>query len=120
MISNKKKQKKLEAKPKQRWQYLAVKKLSALLRGPTSKNDGGFWLSELSSFSKNKKHCLHSLRTRNNLESHSRAYENKDFYNPIMPSEGTKILELNQYQKSDKAPFIVSVDLECIIEKTDV
>ena len=36
-----------------------------------------------------------------------------------MPSEGTKILELNQYQKSDKAPFIVSVDLECIIEKTD-
>ena len=37
-----------------------------------------------------------------------------------MPSEGTKILELNQYQKPDKAPFIVSVDLECIIEKTDV
>ena len=34
-----------------------------------------------------------------------------------MPSEGTKILEFNQYQKSDKAPFIIYADLECIIEK---
>ena len=36
-----------------------------------------------------------------------------------MPSLDTKILEFNQYQKSDKAPFIIYVDLECIIEKTD-
>ena len=36
-----------------------------------------------------------------------------------MPSEDTKILEFNQYQKSDKAPFIIYADLECIIEKTD-
>ena len=33
--------------------------------------------------------------------------------------EDTKILEINQYQKSDKAPFIVYADLECIIENTD-
>ena len=36
-----------------------------------------------------------------------------------MPSEDTKILEFNQYQKHDKAPFIVYADLECIIEKID-
>ena len=36
-----------------------------------------------------------------------------------MPSEGTKILEFNQYQKSDKGPFITYADLECIIEKID-
>ena len=36
-----------------------------------------------------------------------------------MPSEDTKILEFNQYQKSDKAPFIIYVDLEYIIEKID-
>ena len=36
-----------------------------------------------------------------------------------MLSEDTKILEFNQYQKSDKAPFIIYADLECIIEKTD-
>ena len=34
-------------------------------------------------------------------------------------SEDTKILEFNQYQKSDKAQFIIYVDLECIIETID-
>ena len=36
-----------------------------------------------------------------------------------MPSEDTKILEFNQCQESDKAPFIIYADLECIIEKID-
>ena len=36
-----------------------------------------------------------------------------------MPFEDTKILKFNQYQKSDKAPFIIYADLECIIEKID-
>ena len=36
-----------------------------------------------------------------------------------MPSEDTKILEFNQYQKSDKALFITYADLECKIEKID-
>ena len=35
-----------------------------------------------------------------------------------MPFEDTKILEFNQYQKSDKAPFIYA-DLECTKEKID-
>ena len=61
--------------------------------------------------------CLHSFRTKNKLESHKRGSENKDFSNVIMPSEDTKILELNQYQKFDKVPFIIYVDLECLIEK---
>ena len=33
--------------------------------------------------------------------------------------EDTKILELNQYQKSDKLPFIIYANLECLIEKID-
>ena len=36
-----------------------------------------------------------------------------------MPSEDTKILEFNQYQKSDKTPFIFYTDLKCIIERID-
>ena len=36
-----------------------------------------------------------------------------------MPSEDTKILKLSQYQKSDKTPFIIYADLECILEKID-
>ena len=36
-----------------------------------------------------------------------------------MSSEDTKILEFKQYQKFDKAPFIIYADLECIMEKID-
>ena len=36
-----------------------------------------------------------------------------------MPSEDTKILEFNQYQKYDKALFIVYANLDCVIEKID-
>ena len=32
--------------------------------------------------------------------------KNKDFCKAVMPFEDTKILEFNQYQKSDKEPFI--------------
>ena len=87
--------------------YLAVKKLSALLRGITSKNYGDFHCLN----------CLHSSRTKNKIELHKRVCENKDFCEIIMPSEDTKVLEFNQYQKSDKSPFTVYADLECLIEK---
>ena len=36
-----------------------------------------------------------------------------------MSSEDAKILEFNQFWKSGKAPFIIYVDLECIIEKIE-
>ena len=36
-----------------------------------------------------------------------------------MLSEDNKILEFNQYQKSDKAPFIIYADLECLIGNID-
>ena len=39
--------------------------------------------------------------------------------NVLMSSEDTKILEFNQYQKSEKAPFIIYADLEYLIEKID-
>ena len=57
---------------------------------------------------------LHSLRTKSKLESHKTVCENKDFCSILLPSEATKILEFNQYQKPDKAPFIIYADLKCI------
>ena len=36
-----------------------------------------------------------------------------------MPSEEIKIFGFYQYQKSDKAPFIIYADLECLIEQID-
>ena len=36
----------------------------------------------------------------------------------VMYSEDTKIVEFNQYHKSDKTPpFIIYADFECLIEK---
>ena len=100
---------KFSNREKGRWHYLAVKKLSALLRGVTSKHYGDFYCLN----------CFNSFGTKNKLQSHKRVCENKDFCNIIMPSEDTKILQFNQYQKSDKAPFIIYADVECIIEKID-
>ena len=89
--------------------YLAVKKLSALLRGITSKHDGDFYCLN----------CLQSFATEKKLESHKKECENKDFCNAIMPSEDTKKLEFDKCQRSDKPLFIIYADLECIIEKID-
>ena len=61
--------------------------------------------------------CIHSFRTKTKLRSHKKLFENKDFCNVSMLSEGTKKLEFNQ--KSDKVHFIIYADLECILEKTD-
>ena len=63
--------------------------------------------------------CIHSFRTKTKLKSHKKVFENKDFCNVSMLSEGTKKLEFNQYQKPDKVHFIIYADLECILEKID-
>ena len=36
-----------------------------------------------------------------------------------MPSKDTKKSDFNQYQKSDKASFVIYADLQCLIEKID-
>ena len=69
------------------WHYVAVKKLSALLRGVMWKHYGDFYYLN----------SLHSFATKNKHESHKKVYENKDFCNIVMPSKNTKILEFNQY-----------------------
>ena len=64
---------------------LQPKKLSGLLRGITTNNHGDFYCWN----------CFHSFTTKNELQSHKRVCENKDFCNVIMPSEDTKMLEFN-------------------------
>ena len=36
-----------------------------------------------------------------------------------MPSDDNKILEFSQYEKSDKPPFVIYTDPECITQKID-
>ena len=91
------------------WHYFAVKKLSKLLRRITSKHQSDFYCVDY----------LHSLTTENKRESHKNVCKNKDFCDFLIPSEVTKLLEINQYQKFDKAPSIIYADLECLIKKID-
>ena len=62
------------------WHYLAVKKLSTLLRRITSQHRRDF----------NCLNCVHSFATENKRESHKKICQNKYFCNVIMPSEETK------------------------------
>ena len=66
-------------------------------------------MSELPSF----------FATENKRQCRKEVFENKDFCNVTMLSKGTKILEFNQYKKSNTAPFVIYADLECLIEKID-
>ena len=70
---------------KECWHYLAVTKLSALLRPTTSKHDGDFYCLN----------CLHSFKIENKLKSYEKVCENKDFCGIVMPSEKYNILEFN-------------------------
>ena len=56
----------------EKWRYLAVKKLSPLLRGITGNNNGDFY-------------CFHSYTTENKLENHKNVCENHDYCYVEMP-----------------------------------
>ena len=61
--------------------YLAVKKLSTLVRGITSKYHGDSYCLN----------CLHSFRTENKFKSHEKLCKNKDFCGIVMLSEKDNI-----------------------------
>ena len=89
------------------WHYLAVKSISGLLKGITSKHNGDFYCLN----------CFHSYTTEKKLKKHQRICRNHDFCHMIMPKENNKILKYNPGEKSLKVPFIIYADLECILRK---
>ena len=96
-----------------KWRRMALsysKKLSALIGGITSKYHGGFYCLN----------CFRSFPTANKRESYKKVLENKDFCNVVMPSEDSKILKFNQYQKSENAPFVIYAHLEEIFEYKNI
>ena len=86
------------------------KKLSALLHEITSKHKSDFYCLN----------CLHSCKTENKLKSQENVCKNKDFGEIVMSSKTDKILEFNQYIKSDKMPYMIYDDIESLIEKMDL
>ena len=104
----------------EKWHYTALKSeptedgfnrptksLSRLFRGITSNHDGDFYCLN----------CLHSFRTDNALKKHERLCENNDYCSVEMPTKLNKILKYNHGEKSLKTPFVIYVDLECLLLK---
>ena len=93
----------------EKWHYLAVKKLSALLRVITSNHNGDFYCLN----------CFRAYTTENKLESYKMLCKNHDYCSIEMPNEDNKILQYNHGEKSVRAPFIIYADLESLLEKMD-
>ena len=81
----------------ERWHYLVVRSLSALLRGISSSNNGDCYCLN----------CFHSYRTHNNLKMHERVCNNHDYC----------LLKYRSQDKSLKAPFVIYPDLEYLLKK---
>ena len=91
----------------EKWHYIAVTRLSGLLRGVTGNNNGDFYCLN----------CFHAYRTKNKLETHKKICENHDYCPLEMPNEDNKIIKYNQGEKSIKSPFVIYAELECLLEK---
>ena len=86
--------------------YSYTKKI-ALLKGITSKHKADFYCLN----------CLHSFRTKSNSNLKKGTLK-QIFCGVVMPSKDTKLLEFNQYWKSDKMPSIIYADLVSLIKKS--
>ena len=91
----------------EKWHHLAVKSLSALFRGITSKHERDFYCLN----------CFCSYRTENKLRKHKKVYENHDYCYVEIPEEDNKISKCNHGETSMKVTFTIYVDLESLLEK---
>ena len=91
----------------EKWHYLTVRSLSALLRRITSNHNGDFYCLN----------CLHSYRTKNKLKKHEKLCNKHDYCYAEMPKQYNNTLKYNYGEKSLKAPFAIYFDSEVLLPK---
>ena len=91
----------------EKWHYLTVKNLFGLLRRITSTHEEDFYCLN----------CFHAYSTENKLEAHKKLCENHDYCHVEMPTKDNNTIKYNHGEKSMKLPFVIYVDLECLLEK---
>ena len=89
-----------------KYNYLAVKKLSVVLRVVTSNHNGDFYCLS----------CLHQYNTENKLKRHEKVCIDHDYSYVKVLNEYNKILKYNYGENSLKVAFIIYADLECQLE----
>ena len=89
--------------------------MSTLLWEITSNNNGDFYfINYLRSFkTENSFYSLCSLLSVYNV------FKNHDYCYAEIPKEGNEILKYNHGEKSMKVPFIIYVDLESLLKKSE-
>ena len=85
--------------------YLAVKKLSALFIGRTSKHKGDFY----------HLNCFHMYSMENKLKNHYNISKNHDNCYVEMPNKSYKMLKYNYEEKSMRILFFIYADLESLL-----
>ena len=103
-----------------KWHYTALKSeliedgfvhptngLSRLFKGITSSHNGDFYCLN----------CLHSFRTNSKPKEYERLCENNYYCKEDMPDKKHNIFKYNDGMESLKIPFVIYVDLECLLKK---
>ena len=91
----------------EKWHYLAVRSLSALLRGITSNHNGDFYCFN----------CFHSCSTENNLKEHEEKCNIHDYCRTETRKWFEKILKYSHGEKLWKIQFFISFDVEVLLPK---
>ena len=107
----------------EKWRYLALKSepifyngkmcnrpvkcLSRLLRGKSSNHHGDYYCLN----------CFNSFSTENRLKEHEEICNKNDCCRILMPRCDDKIFKYNHGEKSLKDPFVIYLDLECLLLK---
>ena len=89
-----------------KWHYLFVKRLPALLKGITSKHFREFYCLN----------CFYSFIRENALKKHENVCKDHDYCYVEMPDKDNNILKYNSGGKYMRVPFIMYVDMRCLLE----
>ena len=91
----------------EKYHYLAITNLSALLQRNSSNHRGDFYCLN----------CFSSYTTKNKLKEHEEICNNHDSCHVEMPNWVEKKLKYSPGEKSLKALFAIYLDLKCLLKK---
>ena len=90
---------------KDKWHYITIKSIPALLRSVTSAHNGDFYCLN----------CFHSDRTAKKLNEHKELCVKNNFCLIKMPAEDKTYVTSSPGKNTLKNPFIIYADFECLL-----
>ena len=90
-----------------KYHYFTVTNLSGLVQGNLSNHKGGFYCLN----------CFNSYTTKHKLKEHEEICNNHYSCRIEMPEWVNKTIKHNLGEKSLKKPFVIYLDVECILKK---